>query len=69
VGVLKNVILLDYGPVSQLIVLLKCDWINLRFDKWGNPTYRHYEDGFLLDNFLYLKRQVDEPYVFPVQVQ
>lgn len=68
-GVLKDVILLDYGPVSQLIVLLKCDWICPRFDKWGNPAYRCYEDRFLLSNFWHLKGQVDEPYVFLVQVQ
>jgi hypothetical protein len=69
VGVLKDIILLNYGPVSQPMVLFKCDWVTHGSDRWGNPTYRHDEDGFLLRNFCDLKAKVIEPFVFPSQVR
>jgi hypothetical protein len=69
VVVLKDIILLNYGPVSQPMVLFKCDWVTPRFDRWGNPTYRREEDGFLLANFRNLKAKVTKPFVFPSQVQ
>ncbi len=68
VGVLRDIILMDYGPVSQLVVLFKFDWVRNGVDKWGKPTYRHDEDGFLLA-FRHLQPEVDEPYMFPAQVQ
>ncbi len=68
VGVLKDIILLDYGPISQPMVLFKCDGNTHGSDKWGNPTYKWDEDGFLLANFRHLKANIDEPYVFPTQV-
>jgi hypothetical protein len=69
VGILKDIILLDYGPISQPIILFKCDWVRNGLDRWGNPTYKRDDDGFLLVNFRQLKARVDEPYVFPTQVQ
>ncbi len=69
VGVLKDIILLNYGPMSQPMVLFKCDWCTHGSDKWGNPTYRRDEDGFLLANFHNLKVEVTKPFVFPSQVQ
>jgi hypothetical protein len=69
VGVLKDIILLNYILVSQLVVLFKCGWVTPRFDRWGNPTYRRDEDGFLLANFRNLKSEVTKPFVFPSQVQ
>jgi len=69
VGVLKDIILLNYRPVSQPVVLFKCDWVTPRFDRWGNPMYKRDEDGFLLANFRNLKAEVTEPFVFPSQVQ
>jgi len=44
-------------------------WVTHGSDRWGNPTYKRDEDGFLLANFRHLKANIDEPYVFPVQVQ
>jgi hypothetical protein len=38
-------------------------------DRWGNATYRHDGDEFLLVNSQQLKAWVDEPFVFPTQVQ
>ncbi len=69
VGILKDIILLDYGPISQPVILFKCDWVRNGLDRWGNATYKHDDDGFLLVNFRQLKARVDEPFVFPAQVQ
>jgi hypothetical protein len=69
VGVLKDIILLNYGLVSQLVVLFKCDWVTLGSDRWGNLTYKRDEDGFLLANFHNLKVKFTESFVFPSQVQ
>ncbi len=66
---LKDIILLDYGPISQPVILFKCDWVRNGLDRWGNPTYKRDDDGFLLVNFIQLKARVDKPYVFPTQVQ
>jgi hypothetical protein len=55
--------------VFQLEVLFKCDWVTPGFDRWGNPTYKRDEDGFLLANFCNLKAKVTESFVFPSQVQ
>jgi hypothetical protein len=68
VGILKDIILLDYGLISQPIILFKCDWVRNGLDRWGNATYKRNDDGFLLVNFRQLKARVDEPYVFPAQV-
>jgi hypothetical protein len=51
VGILKDIILLDYGLVSQTIILFKCDWVRNGLDRWGNATYWCDDDGFLLVNF------------------
>jgi hypothetical protein len=69
VGVLKNIILLNYGPISLPMVFFKYDWVTHGSDRWGNPTYKQDEDGFLLANFRHLKVNIDEPYVFPTKVQ
>ncbi len=68
-GVLKDIILLNYGLVSQPMVLFKCDWVTRGSDRWGNPTYRRDEDGFFLTNFRNLKAEVIKPFIFPSQVQ
>jgi hypothetical protein len=51
VGVLKEIILLNYRPMSQPVVLFKCDWVTLESDRWGNRMYKRDEDGFLLCKF------------------
>jgi hypothetical protein len=52
VGILKDIILLDYGLISQPVILFKCDWVKNGMGRWGNATYRCNDDGFLLVNFL-----------------
>jgi hypothetical protein len=51
VGVLKDIIFLSYGLVSQAIMLFKCDWLTPpRLDRWGYLTYKWDENhGFLLE--------------------
>jgi hypothetical protein len=51
VNVLKDIIRLDYGPISTLIILMRCAWVWNKSDVRGNPTYRWDEVGFLLANF------------------
>jgi len=51
---------------SQPMVLIKCDWVTpAKSNRWGNPTYRQDEDGFLLANLCNLKAEVTKPFVFP----
>jgi hypothetical protein len=68
VGVLKEIILLDYRPISMPIILFECEWVKNEGDRWGDPTYKHDEDGFLLANFCALKVKDDKPYAFLAQV-
>lgn len=42
VGVVKDILKLDYGLLSRPIVL--------QSDNWGNPTYTHDNTGFLVVN-------------------
>ncbi len=69
VGILQDIILFDYGPVSIQVVLFKCDWVKNEVVRRGHPTYKRDEDGFLLANFNALKANDDEPCVFPTQMQ
>lgn len=43
VGVLKEILELDYGPVSTPIILFRCDWVQNGLDYKGNPTYKQDE--------------------------
>jgi hypothetical protein len=38
VNVLKDIIRLDYGPISTLIILMRCAWVWNKSDVRGNPT-------------------------------
>jgi hypothetical protein len=40
VGVLKEILELDYGLVSNPIILFQCDWVQNALDNKGNPTYK-----------------------------
>jgi hypothetical protein len=50
VGVLKDILKLDYRLLRNPVILLRCEWIK-RVDNRGNPTYIRDEVGFLLVNF------------------
>jgi hypothetical protein len=40
VGVLKDILRLDYGPISTPIILIRCAWVRNESDVRGNPTYK-----------------------------
>jgi hypothetical protein len=63
-GILEDIILFYYGPISILIIVFKCNWVKNEVDRWGNPTYKRDQDGFLLANFRVFKVKDEEPYVF-----
>ena len=50
VGVLRDILKLDYGPMRTPIVLPHYEWIK-RLDNHGNLTYIWDEIGFLVVNF------------------
>jgi hypothetical protein len=38
VGIVKDILKLDYGPVHTPVILLRCEWVR-GHDNRGNPTY------------------------------
>jgi hypothetical protein len=50
VGVLNDILKLDYGPLRILVILLRCEWMK-QFDNRSNPTYVRDEAGFMVVNF------------------
>lgn len=66
VGVLKDVLELDYGAISRKIILLRCEWVK-RQDNRGNPTYTKDEYGFFVVNFRHTLPRLSEPFIFPSQ--
>jgi len=69
VGVLKDILQLDYGTMSNPIVLFRCDWARNALDNRGNPTYKRDDAGFLMVNFKHMLPKDTERFVFPSQVQ
>ena len=66
VGVLRDILELDYGTLSTRIILLRCDWVKTH-DTQGNPTYMRDEASFLLVNFRHTQPRMLEPSIFPSQ--
>ena len=66
VGVLKDILKLDYGPLHMLIVLFRCEWMKWH-DNRGNAAYVRDDDGFLLVNFRHKLPCMSEPFIFPSQ--
>jgi hypothetical protein len=60
---------LDYGPMSSPIVLFCCSWMKNGIDNRGNPTYKQDNADFWLANFWHLLHKLNEPFVFPSQIQ
>ena len=50
VGVLEDILKLNYGPLRTPIIFLRCKWMK-QFDNRGNPTYVRDEVGFMVVNF------------------
>ncbi len=67
VGVLKEILILYYGPISIPIILMQCAWVWNGSDVSGNPTYKWDEARFLLLNFQYMMTKDEEPFIFLAQ--
>ena len=65
-GLLQDIIVLDYGELNTPVTLFSCQW-KKRSDNHGNNTYVRDEDGFLVVNFKHNTSKAIEPYVFPSQ--
>jgi hypothetical protein len=66
VGVVKDILKLDYGPLSRSIVLLRCKWAK-RLDNRGNPTYTRDDAGFLVVNVWHSLPRMSDPFIFAAQ--
>jgi hypothetical protein len=66
VGVLKDILKLNYGPIRTPVILLRCEWMK-QFDNRGNPTYVRDEAGFMVVNFRHKVPQMLDPFIFPSQ--
>jgi hypothetical protein len=66
VGVVKDILKLDYGPIHIPVILLRCEWV-WEHDNRGNPTYVRDEAGFLFVNFRHKMPKLAEPFIFPSQ--
>lgn len=66
VGMLTDILKLDYGPLRAPVILLRCDWMKKQ-DNRGNATYTRDEAGFLLVNFKHKMPRMSEPFIFPSQ--
>lgn len=66
VGVLKDILQLDYGALQSQIILLRCEWMK-HHDNRGNPTYTRDDVGFLVVNFRHKLPRLAEPFIFPSQ--
>jgi hypothetical protein len=63
VGVVKNILKLNYGALHNPVILLRCEWIK-REDNRGNPTYLRDEAGFLVVNSRHKLPSMLEPFIF-----
>jgi hypothetical protein len=66
VGVLKDILKLNYGLMHTTIMLFRCEWMK-RQDNRGNPTYVRDEAGFLIVNFRHKLLKTSDPFIFPSQ--
>ena len=65
-GVLKDILELDYGALSTRIILLRNEWVKTQ-DNRGNPTYTRDESGFLVVNCRHKLPRMQYPFIFPSQ--
>ena len=66
VGVLKDILKLNYGPLRTPIIIFRCEWMKQR-DNWGNSTYVRDEVGFMVVNFRHKVLKMSDPFIFPSQ--
>ncbi|KAG0594559.1 hypothetical protein M758_UG088300 [Ceratodon purpureus] len=66
VGILQDILVLDYGDLMTPITLFSVQWKKTN-DNHGRSTYVRDSDGFLVVNFKHDTPRTVEPYVFPSQ--
>ena len=66
VGILKDILKLNYGPFRTPVILFRCEWMK-QSDNRGNPTYVRDEAGFMVVNFCQKVPQMLEPFIFTSQ--
>jgi len=66
VGVLQDILKLDYGPLHTPIILFRCQWMKTT-DNRGNATYIRDAAGFLMVNFRHKLPRMSEPFIFSSQ--
>ena len=66
VGVLQDILKLDYGPLRTPVILFRCEWLK-REDNRGNPTYVRDEAGFMVVNSRHKVPKMSDPFIFPSQ--
>ena len=67
VGVLKDILKLDYGPLKTPIILFLSEWMK-REDNCDNPTYIKDDSGILVVKFCHTLPWMSEPFIFPSHV-
>lgn len=66
VGLLEDILLMDYGGLNTPVIIFSCKW-KKRTDGHNNPTYVRDTDGFLTVNFKHNVSKAVDPYAFPSQ--
>ena len=66
VGVLKDILKLNYGPLRTPLIFFRCEWMK-QFDNRGDPTYVKDNVGIMVVNFRHKGPQMLEPFIFPSQ--
>ena len=68
VGILVDILRLDYGPTSMPIVLMKGKWVRADWDS-HRPSMKRDAYGFLLVDTKRTLPMTSEPFIFPSQVE
>ena len=66
IGVLQDILRLDYGPLRTPIIFFRCEWFK-RDDNCGNPTYVRDDARFMVVNTRHKLPKMSEPFIFPSQ--
>jgi hypothetical protein len=66
VGVVKDILKVDYGQLSSPVLLFRCQSAK-RTDIRGNPTYTRDDSGFLVVNVRHNLPRMSDPFIFPGQ--
>ena len=66
VGVLQDILKLDYGPSRTPVILFRCEWLKIE-DNRGNPNYVWDDAGFMVVNSRHKVPKMSDPFIFPSQ--